>query len=95
MSSEISRYETRKMLTDLSRIRYNKKIFSRSDILEDDLRSFFLLEDLEVLNFWKDDDDTTVFIRMKGAEYQIRMYEATDSSDDRFYMIYDITCTKG
>ena len=94
MNSEISRYETRKMLTDLARIKYDKKIFSRSDVLEDDLKSFFCLEDLEVLNFWKD-NDVTVFIRMKGAEYQIRMYEATDTSEDRFYMIYDIMCTKG
>ena len=71
-----------------------KKILNRSDILEDDLRSFFGLEDLEILNFWKE-NDVTVFIRMKGAEYQIRMYEVTDSSDDRFYVIYDVTCTKG
>lgn len=94
MNSKISKYETRKMLTDLARIKYNKKILSRSDILEDDLRSFFGLEDLEILNFWKE-NDVTVFIRMKGAEYQIRMYEVTDSSDDRFYVIYDVTCTKG
>lgn len=94
MNSKISRYETRKILTELARIKYDKRIFRRSDVLEDDLKSFFCLEDLEVLNFWKD-GDTTVFVRMKGAEYQIRMYEATDSSDDRFYMIYYIACTKG
>lgn len=82
------------MLTELARIKYNKKILSRSDILEDDLRSFFGVEDLEILNFWKE-NDVTVFIRMKGAEYQIRMYEVTDSSNDRFYVIYDIMCTKG
>lgn len=82
------------MLTELARIKYNRKILSRSDILEDDLRSFFGVEDLEILNFWKE-NDVTVFIRMKGAEYQIRMYEVTDSSDDRFYVIYDVTCTKG
>lgn len=82
------------MLTELARIKYNKKILSRSDILEDDLRSFFGVEDLEILNFWKE-NDVTAFIRMKGAEYQIRMYEVTDSSDDRFYVIYDIMCTKG
>ena len=90
MNSKISRYETRKMLTELARIKYNKKILSRSDILEDDLRSFFGVEDLEILNFWKENDVT-----MKGAEYQIRMYEVTDSSNDRFYVIYDIMCTKG
>lgn len=94
MNSKISKYETRKMLTDLARIKYNRKIFSRSDILEDDLRLFFGLDNLEILNFWKE-NDATAFIRMKGAEYQIRMYEVTDSSDDRFYVIYDITCTKG
>lgn len=94
MNSKISKYETRKMLTDLARLKYDKKIFNRSDILEDDLRSFFGPEDLEILNFWKE-NDVTVFIRMKGVEYQVRMYEVTDSSDDRFYMIYDITCTKG
>lgn len=82
------------MLTELARIKYNRKILSRSDILEDDLRSFFSVEDLEILNFWKE-NDVTAFIRMKGAEYQIRMYEVTDSSDDRFYVIYDIMCTKG
>lgn len=82
------------MLTELARIKYNKKILSRSDILEDDLRSFFGVEDLEILNFWKE-NDVTAFIRMKGAEYQIRMYEVTDSSNDRFYVIYDIVCTKG
>lgn len=82
------------MLTELARIKYNKKILSRSDILEDDLRSFFGVEDLEILNFWKE-NDVTAFIRMKGAEYQIRMYEVTDSSNDRFYVIYDIMCTKG
>lgn len=94
MNSKISKYETRKMLTDLARIKYNRKIFSRSNILEDDLRLFFGLDNLEILNFWKE-NDVTAFIRMKGAEYQIRMYEVTDSSDDRFYVIYDITCTKG
>lgn len=94
MNSKISKYETRKMLTELARIKYNKKILSRSDILEDDLRSFFGVEDLEILNFWKE-NDVTAFIRMKGAEYQIRMYEVIDSSDDRFYAIYDIMCTKG
>lgn len=94
MNGRISKYETRKMLTDLARIKYNRKIFSRSDILEDDIRLFFRLEDLEILNFWKE-NDVTVFIRMKGVEYQIRMYEVTDSSEDRFYVIYDITCTKG
>ena len=94
MNSKISKYETRKMLTELARIKYNKKILSRSDILEDDLRSFFGAEDLEILNFWKE-NDVTVFIRMKGVEYQIRMYEVIDSSDDRFYVIYDIMCTKG
>lgn len=94
MNSKISKYETRKMLTELARIKYNKKILSRSDILEDDLRSFFGVEDLEILNFWKE-NDVTAFIRMKGAEYQIRMYEVKDSSDDRFYVIYDIMCTKG
>ena len=94
MNSKIFKYETRKMLTELARIKYNKKILSRSDILEDDLRSFFGVEDLEILNFWKE-NDVTVFIRMKGVEYQIRMYEVTDSSDDRFYVIYDIMCTKG
>lgn len=82
------------MLTELARIKYDKKILSRSDILEDDLRSFFGVEDLEILNFWKE-NDVTAFIRMKGAEYQIRMYEVTDSSNDRFYVIYDIMCTKG
>lgn len=94
MTNKISRYETRKVLTELARIKYNRKIFSRSDVLEDDLRLFFCIEDLEVLNFWKD-NDVTVFVRMKGAEYQIRMYEVTDSSNDRFYVIYDIMCTKG
>jgi len=94
MNSKISKYETRKMLTDLARIKYNRKIFSRSDILEDDLRLFFGLDNLEILNLWKE-NDVTAFIRMKGAEYQIRMYEVTDSSDDRFYVIYDIMCTKG
>lgn len=94
MTNKISRYETRKVLTELARIKYNRKIFSRSDVLEDDLRLFFCIEDLEVLNFWKD-NDVTVFVRMKGAEYQMRMYEATDTSEDRFYMIYDIMCTKG
>lgn len=94
MNSKISKYETRKMLTELARIKYHKKILSRSDILEDDLRSFFGVEDLEILNFWKE-NDVTAFIRMKGAEYQIRMYEVTDSSNDRFYVIYDIMCTKG
>ena len=82
------------MSTELARIKYNKKILSRSDILEDDLGSFFSVEDLEILNFWKE-NDVTAFIRMKGAEYQIRMYEVTDSSNDRFYVIYDIMCTKG